>query len=302
MAILPEQQENTMKIGKLSVSYQDHGDWTFEEFLKSEWALTPLGKLLTALVAETVWSNMYEVSADFALYKKQKPFLRVEHQAFLDDVPLTINESRLDSMSVRAVENALRQHIIASEKTLESAMSILQRKRADLSDAVDDIGVCKAKAAIVAVFPEATNAMRNHVLNTYDLSAFVLSQGGSHEQVFLARQIDGEFVRGIVRIRMEALAFYRLPETEKRNNFWKALALAFAEKELGLSEGSLFPSEIEVEEKEGSWPYPVGFDPYVVKEVLFRQRFPATTGEVVVTFGADNMPASVVRREKEIEV
>ena len=280
-----------MKVIGISVGISSPQDnRTMKEFIGSEWALTPLGKLFIALAEETVWSGEYRVAASFG----SEPRLTVFHPTFLSDQPLEIVEGA-GILSVKDVEDALRAHFRKSWEGIQSVMSVLQNTTSSLREASNRIEVDKAKAAIVAVFPEAMAARHNHVLGTYDLSAFE----GHDEQIFLARQIDGEFLHGIARIGMQPLHFYGLKERDKRSCFWEALALAFAEKELGLAEGHLYSLKIEVEEKERVWPHPAGYDPFIVREVLFQERL--VGDQVVVTFGANNLPASVVRRENGAE-
>ena len=274
---------------------------TMEEFVGSEWAETLAGKLLIALAAETAWSGEYEVYAHPA---GNKPYLNIRHTSFLPERSLLIYPGP-GIESVRHVEDAVRAHLQQSEDSLKPVVSLLHGKQSGLYHAREAIPIGKAKAAIVAAFPEAADAYHNHLLGTSDLYGFVLSEDKDrHEQIFFARVMDGEFTRGIAWVNMSSLTWYcdkDNNELQKHRRFWEALALTFAANELGIPEKNLYCQKVDAEEKPHLWPRPVGYDPYVVREALFRQQF--TDDQIVVTFGADNLPSIVtlVRGSEEAE-
>lgn len=290
-----------MKVSGISVGNTTPRDSrTMEQLVESEWAEILIGKLLIALAAETAWSGEYEV---YAQLSGDKPYLNIRHASFLPERSLLIYPGPGIEF-VRDVEDAVRDHLKQSEDSLKPVLSLLQSKQSGLYYAREAIPIEKAKATIVAVFPEAANAYHNHLLGTGHLFVFVLNgDGDRREQIFIAREMDGEFVHGITRVNTTATAWYlekNDTDFKKHCRFWEALAIAFAAKELGIPEKCLYCEKVDAEEKEWLWPRPIGYDPYVIREILFREQF--HDDQIAVTFGADSLPASVMRHKEEAEV
>lgn len=282
-----------MKNIGISLNAQDLRGSASEMMMLRELAnKTPLlWELFEVLVAEDKWSRVYNVYVDFV---STLPVLVIDHPAFLPDRPLVIHVKA--GMSVRDVEDAVRKHFHDSEESLAPEIKHLQERGRALSRASEHIMVDKAKAAIIDVFPETTVATLNSIGVQNDLYCFTGPDPGI-KPVFAARNISNDFVGGVACINCNGGQWYEAEvgiTTDQRNGiFWKALARTFAARELKIPKDSFYCQKVFSEEKPFLWPRPVGYDPYIVREVLFRQQF--TDGQIVVTFGANNLPASVVR-------
>lgn len=251
---------------------------------------TPLlWELFEALVAEDTWSREYNVYVDFV---STLPVLVIDHPTFLPDWPLVVYVKA--GMSVRNIEDAVREHYGESEKSLEPEIKHLQERKHALSCASNRIMENKAKAAIIDVFPETTVATLNSIGVQDDLYCFTGPDPGIRP-VFAARVISNDFVGGVACINDNAGQWYEAEvgiKTDQRHGiFWKALARTFAARELKIPKDSFYCQKVFSEEKPFLWPRPVGYDPYIVREVLFRQQF--TDGQIVVTFGSNNLPGKV---------
>lgn len=246
---------------------------------------TPLRQLFLALVAETVWSNEYTIHAYF---DSNKPFLEITHPAFLPKRPLVIREG--PGATVDGVEKAVLAHIGAQLKLLQEQSAALQFTSASLSDAQNSIFRATAKAAVVAQFPEAAECRAFSPYGWSDFACFILGHGFGHT-TFVARGDCPEFSGGIVKIDMPGDEWIHLEFAKKYKRFWAELAKVFAARELKIPKDDLYLLKIFVTEDL------CVFHP---TEVLFQQQF--SDGKIVVTFGTDNLPASMVRREEEVEV
>ncbi|MFA5996339.1 MAG: hypothetical protein WC790_01295 [Candidatus Paceibacterota bacterium] len=257
-----------------------------DEFARSEHAETPLGKLLIALVGETVWSNDYTIYASF---DGERPFLQVNHKTFLSENSLMIYDDAKTVLSVRGVEDAIRALIRESRKALSSSINLLQYRRDDLERVFGKIMWDKARAAIVAAFPQVAAATPSHVGTENDLYAFCANANTG--PVFVARAVDGEFIGGTACVECSGFDWYNagngVEEGRRHNLFWAALAQAFAARELRIPGESLWGCE-KVFASEKPWEFPQS-EPYIVEKVIFSNW----KGEIVVEFGSDNLPATV---------
>jgi hypothetical protein len=260
---------------------------------------TPQEKLFVDLVAEDTWSRGYDI---YVSTSDEQLTMVINHPAFLPDRPLVIREK--DSMmSVRDVEDAVRKHFHNSVESMEPEIKHLQDQRRSLSRASSRILEDKAAAAITAAFPETTTVGLKSIGVQDDLYCFTGPDPGI-KPVFAARVISNDFVGGVARINISGGAWYEAEVGVKKGQrlgiFWEALARAFAKEGLHYPEEFLERGEVDAEEKEFLWPRPVGYDPYIVREVRFRPRF--TDEVVIVTFGANNLPVDAVLTKAEVEV
>ena len=261
-----------------------------EQLAGHKQAKSPFGKLLVALTEENAWSRKYEVYASF----EGKPYLSIFHPKFLSGRPLIIDEEVFD-LSVHGMENAVRAHIQKSKKSLEPGISLLQDQANDLYRTFNQIDEDKARAAIVAVFPEADVATRIDSSGG-DLYSFYSSGGIDSSPIFVARNVGGEFVGGVARINCAASFWYGkgtgIGKHQKHGLFWTALAQTFAAQELQVPEDALRSSNVVA--REMPWQYRGTYpkaDPYVVEKVVLRLS--RTSTDVVVHFGANNLPVRV---------
>ena len=264
---------------------------TMEQFIGSEQAQSPLGKLLLALTEEKAWSSEYTVYASF----DETPFLQIKQKTFLPERSLMIYDDSKVVLSIRGVEDAVRAHLNDSKESLLPAISILQSQANNLLRASEQIAVNKSRAVIVATFPEATGATLNYYGAQRDLYSFSLDPGRAPS--FVAREINYEFVGGVTRVGYNSFEWYRagdgIEANQRHGIFWTALAIAFAARELQTPEDCFYCQKVFAEEKPFLWPQPAGYDPYIVKEVLLRIRHIGKG--IYVKFGADNLPAMVVQ-------
>lgn len=266
-----------------------------------EWANknATLWELLQALMTEKKWSRNYNVYVDLV---SAHPTLVIDHPAFLPDRPLVIREKD-GIVSVRAVEDAVRKHFHVSAESLEPEIKHLQDQRQSLSRASSRILEDKAAMAIIAAFPETNLSRLKSIGVQDDLYCFTGPDPGI-KPVFAARVISNDFVGGVARINISGGAWYEAEVGVKKGQrlgiFWEALARAFAKEGLHFPEEFLERGEVDAAEKEFVWPRPVGYDPYIVREVRFRPRF--TDEVVIVTFGTNNLPVDAVLTKAEAKV
>lgn len=254
------------------------GEIPMEQFVGSNFAAHPLGKLLIALTEETGWSGEYEVCG----YWDEKPLLKIHHPAFLPERPLMIAEDS-GIVSVRGVEDAIRKHFRDSEKSLVPEICRLQELKSELPRALDRIMVDKAKAAIIAVFPEAVDARHYSDLSDGSFNCFVVKKGGT-EHLFVARKINHEFTSGIAQLDVSIPEWWQMDYRQRHDLFWKSLARAFAVHELEISEEQLHFGLVAADLE--TWTS----GPHIVERVLFE----IPNGPLVdVKFGPDYLPANV---------
>lgn len=274
-----------MKCTSISTGSSSDDNLTLEQFTESEHAETPLGKLLTALTGEAVWSSDYAVYASFG---HEKPFLQVNHRTFLSEGSLMIYDDAKTVLSVRGVEDALRALIRNSRKALQSSISLLQYRRDDLERLSDKIMWDKARAAIVAAFPQAADATPSNVGSGVDLYAF--SANYHTGPIFVARAVGGEFIGGTACVWRNSFVWSRagdgIKESHRHFLFWEALARAFVARELSIREESL--SCAEVFASENPWDEH-RLERFTVEKVVLSD----IRGDFVVEFGSDNLPATV---------
>jgi hypothetical protein len=149
-------QEKIMIVGVIAVGSPSlDKDVTLAQFASEPLAESSLGKLLLELV-ESPWSNEYTV---FAYLARDRPFLQIEHSAFLSGLKI----DRSGDLTVDGVKEAVLAHISAQLKDLQEQSTGLQLKSASLSDAQGHIFRATAQAAVVAMFPEAVELARAFV-------------------------------------------------------------------------------------------------------------------------------------------
>lgn len=203
----------------IGISIENTSEATYEEFIKSERAKSPLGELLIALVQETAWSNKYSVWATF----DEKPKLVIRHQAFLPERSFTIYPWH--DLSVRRVEKAVRAHLWKLHEGFLFKIAELQKSADNLSSAAFQIVIDKAQAAVVAALPQARGADYIPCQATHpDLYAF--AQNGiknvHSNPVYVVRVVDDEAVGGVARIESTVNSWYQMREEERRERFQAA--------------------------------------------------------------------------------
>ncbi len=266
---------------------------TLKQFVGSAEAGSPLGKLLIALTQETAWSGKYTVSASFY----EEPHLCIGHKTFLSE-ELNINIETDAEWSVRRVEDSVRKHLLDLQKSIRLAAKILQGKVNNMQQALDDIPANKAKAAVVATFPEATD-IGQFSSGRDDLCAFYKNDV-DRSPIYIAREIDHEFVGGVARVDCNAIYWHGLQNGIANNDrhklFWTQLARAYAACRLGIPEKDLSFESIFVVKNP---PTSLRVDPYVVDKVVLRTRGEKDDIVIVVLFGDNNLPRSVSPESSE---
>jgi len=273
-----------MKCTGISVGSRSPQDnRTLEQFVESEQGSTPLGRLLVALTKETAWSGEYTVYGSFG---EKHPHLYVRHESFLPERSLAIGGTDND-LSLRGVENAVREHIKESQQGMRPAINILQSRVNELHRALDRIASDKARTAIVAAFPEANGVEQTPAVHQSGLYAFGAKT--ARDQLYVARELDHEFVGGIARIDCNTLYWYQLQDGVEKGQrhglFWAQLARAFAARELDIEEKDLWCESVSAIEK--PWESPQ-VDQYIVEKGVLRN---GPVERVIVEFGPDNLPA-----------
>lgn len=265
---------------------------TLEQFVGSEQAKSPLGKLLIALVEEKVWSDSYEVNASLG----ERPCLCITHKVFSSSrQSLIVRDDGAISLSVRGVEDAIRTHLRHSWEAIEPSIEILENKISSLHQTSRKIAIDKAKAAIVAVFPEAVDASWSGDELQGDLYCFLLPRDINGRPIFVAREIDHEFIGGVARIDCSYSHWYGaargIEAAGKYGIFWVALAQAFVAREVGIPE-----EELRYREVHASEVAPPPFGNYKVDKVVLSaiSCLRGVDEDIVVEFGVDNLPNATI--------
>lgn len=248
-----------MKCAGISVGSSSKDARTFEQFIESPQAESPLGELFIALVKETAWSSAYEV---YASIDGESSWLTIYHKTLLPDRSLAIPRDTGQVLSVQEVEKAVRAHLKNCEKSIWPIVSILQDRAHTLQRALEDIDTDKAKAAIVAAFHEEANLVP--IISTdKELYAFHHSNDNDEGPIFVARKVDGEFTGGAARINCSVFRWFQTENgmliDQRIGMFWATLAMAFAARKLRISEKTLYCINVCTNEKpfgtlEGSVP------------------------------------------------
>lgn len=281
-----------MKCTGISLGNTSKDNRTLEQFVGSPEADNPLGQLLIALTNENTWSVDYTVSAHF---HGDEPRMYISHDSFLPERSLSISADT-SNLSVRGVEDAVRAHLRESQESMWPAISILQHHVNGLYQTFEQIDTDKARAAVVKAFPEAKGAEYSPAMARGGLHCF--HNGGINQTpIFVAREINHEFVGGVARIiGCSAFEWYGMSDgvkaSQRHGVFWIYLAIQFVAREFQVNEKEIYFQSISVTEK----PFEVicvqpPIDPYIVEKVLLR--ITCHKKDVVVEFGSDNLPAKV---------
>lgn len=287
-----------MKCTSISTGSSSGDNLTLEQFTESEHAGTPLGELFVALTGEAVWSSDYTIYASF---DGRRPFLQVNHRTFLSEGSLVIYNDGKTVLSVRGVEDAVRALIHDSRKALQSSISLLQYRRNDLERLSDKIMWDKARAAIVAAFPQAADATPSNVGSEVDLYAFANKGMGP---IFVARAVGGEFIGGTACVWRNSFEWFSagdgIKEGQRHYLFWEALARTFVRSELDVSEEDLRHANVFA--SENPWD-DQRLERFTLEKAVFRvpSKIPKNIRDdtfVVVEFGSDNLPARTFIQEQ----
>lgn len=247
----------------------------------------PLAKLLNELIAENLWSSKYTISGHFS---PPSVHLQVRHPDFLK--PLYIYSD--SASTVREVEDLVREHLRRTIEQARSEMKEIQKRIGLQMGLRDEINHAKARAAIVDVFPEATNLKR--VSTSPTLCAFINEADGvDTKHIYAAREINNDFVFGVARLACEHsgwdLRGNGLEVGSKLEMFFIALARRHAAEKLLVPEDKLWDPKLEAFEKPPEeWRGKPGVDPYVVNGTIFQTE----GGEAVVVF-VNNLPIGSVK-------
>lgn len=254
---------------------------------------TAAGKLLVALVNENAWSKDYVVTGRF---DGGLPSIAIEHESFKYH-PLVIQPTDWEGWTVRRVEDEVRKRIDEMVESVQTQMQSLQNQISSMHYTRSHIDVDKARAAILAAFPDA--GVLNYVaLDTSDLYGFYVTSNRGPS--YLARVLDHEPVGGVVRLPCSVTDWYLLlpgiGRHERHGYFWAALAQAFAARELHIPENELQCDEVQAMVME--WD-PGQVDRNIVKYATLRTF---NGRNIRVVFDENNLPAKAQFLPPEVVV
>lgn len=255
---------------------------SLKQFEGVDFAGTPLGKLFLALIAETAWSSEYSVIINV----HRGPELIINHPHF--PAKLVIWDSNWTDWSVRRVEDAVREHLGKQMGAVRAKVEPLQGQISAMDDALRRIDKAKARAALLAAFPDVGELT---LFSPDPADVYAFGTVMDHTPAYLVRMVNHEAVGVACLSDQSPLGWHVLSDGiakhQRLGDFWIALAKSFAARELGIPEVDLTRcDEICVTEK----PWAPKQDKYVVNKVVLRTF---DDRKIVVTFGVDNLPASV---------
>lgn len=268
---------------------------TMSQFVECEEAQTPFGQLTIALTREIGWSAKYHFSTHF---HKEGPYLLIGHALFPPPGTMVFGTDSGEDVSVHGVENAVRSHFYKLHEELQPGIAALQLRANDLNETAMQIVVEKARAAVVASFPEA-GELEYLPFSEAWRALYVFGRSGDG-YLYVARTSDNEVTRGVTRIESSILAWSGMGDIERHELFWTELARTYIVRELQIPESRL-PRYGNVSAKEkplSSRIHSQLEDGYEDVEVTFRAE--TVTGEsrdVIVEFGLDNLPAKAYLAE-----
>lgn len=275
-----------MKNTGISTGNRSSDNKTWQQFLDSEYAGSPTGRVLIELVAETAWSGKFEV---YASLDPTDSYLNISHPTFLPRQSLIIDIREDDQLSVRRVEDAVREHLSTSRESVRSVLDILQGYSNDMQQTLEQIAKDKAVAAIAKAFPEESLATFELFQGSVDLYAFGKLDGTT---LYVARALGHEFVGGVARLNLSYQAWYEMrngaSQGQRHNVFWAALARAAVVREYGIQEEDCYAGVVYATEK--PWENSK-VDQYVVEKVALHFQSQEREGTAIVEFGKDNLPA-----------
>ncbi|HEX8946703.1 MAG TPA: hypothetical protein VF829_00605 [Candidatus Paceibacterota bacterium] len=217
-----------MKFGiiRLVSNSQKGSDASLEEFTRNEHAKSALGELLIALAGEEAWSKEYAVSGYF---QNDEHYLIITHPAFLDGRSrITIQDDGME-WSLQRVEQIVEGHLRTSGHSLEMGIRALQQLAQTQLGLAKKIQENKARAAIRAIFPDATHL--DFLDASDELWAFTPQSG---KEFYVVRRVAGEFIGGVAKFNLSPGMWY--DQRKKLEAFWAQIARQFAVKELNAEE------------------------------------------------------------------
>ncbi len=276
-----------MKCTKISIgNISPTDERTLPQFAETGGAKAPIGKLVIALDKETAWSSEYTFSA--SVYG-ENPSLLISHPVFFPGPgnALVFMEKDRD-VSMHGVEDAVRAYLWKLHEDLQPGIARLCQDANGIAEAALQIVVKKARAAVVAAFPEAGDIEYLPFQAAWP-SLYAFGQYGRGDSLYLARAIDNEIIGGVVRVESRIFDWDRMTEEERLNRFWSELAWVFAVRELQIPGNK--PNRRIVSAKEA----PLGIrisqpkvDVYEIEKVTF---YCDGAMNVVVEFGTNSLPA-----------
>lgn len=211
------------------------GDRTMEEFLRDAEARTPFGQLVIALADEREWSVNYSFSAHI---RGNKSSLLISHPTFFPNRANALVFTAKDSgnPSVRCVADAVRAHLLELKTNLQDKIKKIKNEISGLGGAADRIVIARARAAIIAAFPDAGEI--EYILCLADCPEFYAFCLGTSGFTYVARVINNE-ISGTVRLQFGRYAWQELADTERRRIF-------LSEMERQSTTGVVYASTVEL--------------------------------------------------------
>lgn len=257
-------------------------DWSC---MKGQWR-----DLAFALSGGNAWSMEYSFSV--RLIDDHQPSLTIHYPESLEMIEHPLMFTGENGVSVRGVEDAVRVHLWKLHEEVLARIAQLQKDADNLAEAAFQITIDKAKAAVVAAFPEADGA--DYIpcqAARHDLYAFAHNgiENVHSNPVYVVRVVGGEAVGGIARIESTVFTWCGMREEERLECFWAELAWTFAALNFLPTDephrrGHVLSTEVRSEVLRNLH----GTDPYHVDKAVFPAH---GKQDIVVEFGSDNLPA-----------
>lgn len=265
----------------------------FDQFSTSTEGKSTFGRLLVKLVQESAWSNEYTVYGSFT---PGREYLTVTHRAFMPDKPLIIKEDSGVVLTVRGVEEAVREHLRTTHEWTHSFVQFLQARSHASKDAREKINEDKALAAIKTAFPQSPQL--SFILTTAStFYAFVDSTNIIYGKVYVTRPAGNDFVGGVVYLNhCTGSGWYNARDGMARGErawlFFGQLARAFAAEWLAVNEDALKLRGVVGNEQSPAERSLTGEGRFDVEQVTFDRVDDPSMPSIAVTFRED-LPTGV---------
>lgn len=277
---------------RMQDSFGGTDTFTLEDFRKRPTAGIPLGKLFIALCEENTWSAAsFTVTGRFA----NETTLVIWHPAFLRGRALVIDEA-CGILTVDQVEAAVRKHLEETAEWLLPTIKDLSDQRERARTAERQIDIDKAKALVVARYPEAADTRYRHAADMRrEFHPFAKDKEAS---VYVVRQLGDAFV-GPVKVRCTPFdwhcAGHEVRGHPQYKLFWEALAVQFAARELEVPEEKILSGIPAVREL----PWQEGQVGGLRIEKVHVSIQAGRLQEFIVEFDENNLPARLTKFESE---
>lgn len=266
---------------------------SFEPFKKNPLARTQIGQLLRILAEEDPPGLApYSLSASFSELEVR---LIVSHHAFpVSYQDLIIETSHDGDLTVEDVEIAIRTHLNRCHSAVRESARQMELKLGDIEATLRQISIDKARAAIIAAFPDEAIGEYLPIQQTFQ-DFWTFAKKGDDRTLYAARQVDvvGNFVA--IRLDNTSIAEWAEEMGEDINCggrygfFLMTLAEAYAASELGLDSTKFGWKHVLGAEVPGR----LGINRFTnVKAVMSVNWLHEEEGDVIVEFDANNMPTN----------